>query len=133
MVQLRKFYFFIYIKPFIMFLFVDFFTFIFPFQAQHFYAWIILGISNMYCFTLLRLLDLCRWILVFVLFLAIDTCCVKVWKVAHRLFARKEDGFTTSIMYFYHVHFQVVCLGLHCFVFLSLFYCFLLVHFLFII
>jgi hypothetical protein len=106
----RKFYFFTHIKPFIMFLFVDFFTFIFPFEVQHSYAWVILGTSIMSCFILLRLLDVCRCILVFVLFLAIDTCCVKVWKVAHRIFVHKEDVFTISIMF-------QVCLGLHCFVF----------------
>lgn len=108
MVKLRKFYFFTHIKPFIMFLFVDFFIFIFPFEAQPSYARTILGTSIMSCFILLGLLDVCRCILVFVLFLAIDTCCVKVWKVSHRIFVHKEDVFIVSIMF-------QVCLGLHCF------------------
>jgi hypothetical protein len=116
-------------QVFIMFIFVDFFTFIFPFEAQQSYAWTTLGTYNMYCFTLLRLLHVCRWILVFILFLAIDTCCVKVWKVAHWIFVRKEDGFTNSIMFIFKLFIWV----LHCFVVLLLFYCFLLVHFLLII
>jgi hypothetical protein len=90
MVMLKKFYFFTHIKSLIIFLFVDFFTFIFPFKAQS-YAWTILRISNMSFFNLLRLLDVCRWMLVFILFLAIDTCGVKGWKVAHRIFVHKKD------------------------------------------
>jgi hypothetical protein len=67
----------------------------------------------MSCLTLLKLLDVCRWIFVFKLFLAIDTCCVKGWEVAHRIFARKEDGFTFFIVFIS----LVVCFSLHCFVF----------------
>jgi hypothetical protein len=95
-----------------MLLFATFFTFIFPFEAQQCCAWIVLRISNMYYFTLLRLLDVCKWILVFLLFLAIDICCVKGWEIAHRIFTRKEGEFTISIMFIS----RVVCLGLCCFV-----------------
>jgi len=86
-------------KSFIMFLLIAFFTFIFPFEAQQCCAWIVLRTSSMSYLTLLRLLDVCRWIFVSILFLAINTCCVKGWKVAQQIFARREDGFITSIMF----------------------------------
>jgi hypothetical protein len=66
----------------------------------------------MFCFTLLKLLNVCKWILIFNFFPAIDTCCIKGWNVPHWIFARKEDGFTISIMFISHL----ICLGLHCFV-----------------
>ncbi len=89
-----------------------FFTFNFPFEAQQCCARIVLGTSNMFCFTLWRLFDICKWILVSILFLAVDICCVKSWKFACWIFTLKEDGFTTSIMFISHV----ACLGLRCFV-----------------
>jgi hypothetical protein len=121
MVALKKLCFFTHIRLFIMFLSAIFFTFIFPFETQQCCAWIVLGTSNMFCFTLLRLLNVCKWILILFYFLVIDTCCVKSWNVAHRIFARKEDGFTTFIMFISHV----VCLGLYCFVFCR---CFLVLY-----
>jgi hypothetical protein len=53
----------------------------------------------MSCFTLLRLFNVYKWILIFIFFLVIDICCVKGWNVAHQIFACKEYGFTTSIMF----------------------------------
>jgi len=35
---------------------------------------IVLGTSSMSCLTLFRLLDVCKWIFVSILFLVIDTC-----------------------------------------------------------
>jgi len=64
----------------------------------------------MFYFTLLKLLDVYKWILVILLFLAIDTCCVKGWEIAHQIFTCKEDKFTTFIMFIS----RVVCLGLCC-------------------
>jgi len=55
-------------RSFIMLLSAILFTFIFPFETQQCCAWTILGTSNMSCFTLLRLLNVCMWILVFMLF-----------------------------------------------------------------
>jgi hypothetical protein len=114
---------FTHIRMFIMFLFVVFFTFIFSFEAEQCSAWTILRTNNMSCFTLLRLLDGCSWILVFIFFLTIDTCYVKGWKIAHWIFACKKDKFTTSIVFISNI----VCLGLHCFYSLSLSFCSLLV------
>jgi hypothetical protein len=55
----------------------------------------------MSCFTLLRFLDVCKWKLVFILFLAIDTCCVKGWKVTHQIFACKKDMFNDAFPSFW--------------------------------
>jgi hypothetical protein len=94
----------------------------------------------MSCLTLLRFLDVCKWIFLFILFLVIDTCCVKGWEVAHWMFARKEDGFIifivfsfpallvwvcvflffVTIFFFFYCSFLACCLGLH---FLFFFYC----------
>jgi hypothetical protein len=71
----------------------------------------------MSCFTLLKLLNVCKWILIFIFILVIDTCYVKGWYVAHQIFAYKEDGFTTSIMFISHV----VCLSLCCLLFVIVF------------
>ncbi len=106
MATLGKLYLFIHTKSFIMLLSIVFFTFIFPFEAQQCCAWIVLGTSSMSYLTLLRLLDVCRWISVFILFLAINMCCVKGWKI----FARKEDGFIASIMFIS----CIVYFKLHC-------------------
>jgi hypothetical protein len=62
--------------------------------------------------TILRLLDVCMWIFVYILFLAIHTCCVKGWKVAHQIFVHKEHGFTIFIVFIS----CVICFSLHCFV-----------------
>jgi hypothetical protein len=75
----------------------------------------------MSCLSLLKLLDVCKWIFVFILFLAIHTCCVKGWEVAHWIFACKKDKFTTSIMFISHI----VCFGLHC---STICHCFLVLY-----
>jgi hypothetical protein len=72
MAVLRKLCLFIHIRSFIMILSTTDFTFIFPFEAQRCCAWTIVRTNNMSCFTLLRLLDVCKWILVYILFLVID-------------------------------------------------------------
>jgi hypothetical protein len=72
----------------------------------------------------LRLLDVCRWILVFILFVAIDTCCVKGWKIAHQIFAYKGDEFITSSCSFPMLFVRFVLL---CYLLLSSYS--LLVHF----
>jgi hypothetical protein len=95
-----------------MLLSTTFFTFIFPFETQYYCAWIVLKTNSMSCLTLLKLLDVCRWIYFSILFLAIDTCCVKGWEVAHRIFACKKDEFISYIVFNSHV----VCFGLCCFV-----------------
>jgi len=119
MVALSKLCLFTHTRSFIMLLFIAFFNFIFPFEAQQCYAWIVLGTNN-----LLKLLDVCKWIFVSILFLAINTCCVKGWKVAHQIFVCKEDKFTNSIVFIS----RVVCLGLRCSILCRCF-CSLLVHF----
>jgi hypothetical protein len=121
MVALNKLCLFTRTRLLIMLLSATFFTFIFPFKAQQCCAWIVLRTNNMYCLTLLRLLDVCKWIFVYILLLVIDTCCVKGWKVAHRIFARKEDEFIGSIVFIFHV----VCLGLRCYV---IFHCILVLY-----
>ncbi len=146
MAVLKKFCLFTHTKLFIILLFAIFFTFIFPFEAQQCCAWTVLGTSNMSCFTSLKLLNVYKWILVFIYFLAIDTCCVKGWKVAHRILLAKRMGlllllcsFPTLFVWVWVVLFFVVAfllftcsflvlLGLHC---LVIYYC-LLVFYLFI-
>jgi hypothetical protein len=88
------------------------FFFIFPFKAQHCYAWIVLKTSSMSCFTywgFLLFLD-SQWFVY--CFLVINTCCAKGWKVAHQIFTLKKNGLSPSIVFISHV----VCLGLHCLV-----------------
>jgi hypothetical protein len=120
-VTLRKFCLFAHARSLIMLLSATFFTFIFPFEAQQCCAWILLGTNSMSCLTLLRLLDVCMWIFIYILFLAINTCCVKGWKVTHQIFLHKKDGFTISIVFISNV----ICFNLHCFVLC----CYLLVQF----
>jgi len=78
----------------------------------------------MSCFTLLRLFNVYKWILIFILFFGDwhmlcqrlkcctpNICLQRIW-----------------VYYFYHVHFPCVCLGLGCFVFcrcLLIFYLFI--------
>jgi len=62
--------------------------------------------------TLLRLLDVSKWIFVSILFLVIDTYCVKGWKGSHQIFVPKEDKFTASIMFIS----CIVCFGWHCYI-----------------
>jgi hypothetical protein len=93
-------------------LFIASFFFIFPFEAQHCYAWIVLETSSMSCFTCLGFLLFgdSQWFVY--CFLVIDTCCAKGWKVAYRIFACKKDGLSPFIVFISHV----VCLGLCCLV-----------------
>ncbi len=121
--MLHKLYLFTHTRSFIMFLSTTFFIFIFPFEAQQCCAWTIIGTNSMYYLTLLKLLDVCMWIFVYILFLAIHTCCVKGWKVAHQIFVHKEDQIIIFIMFIS----RVICFSLH----YSVFYCCLLVFYLF--
>jgi hypothetical protein len=135
MAALTKLCLFTHTKLFIMFLFATHFTFIFPFESQQCCAWIVFETNNMSYSTLLKLLDVYKWILVFILFLTIDTCCVKGWKTTHRIFAWKEDRFTFYIVFISHVIFGFVllfssccsfpacCLGFFFFLFLWTFIC----------
>jgi hypothetical protein len=100
-------------RSLIVLLSTTFFTFIISFETQQCCAWTVLGTNSMSCLILLKLLDVCMWIFVYTLFLMINTCCVKGWKVAHQIFAHKEDKFTAFIMFIS----CVICFGLCCSVF----------------
>jgi hypothetical protein len=74
----------------------------------------------MSCFILLWLLDVCRWILVFILFMVIEglkSCTPNICS---------QKG---HVYYFCNVHFQCCLFRFVLFCFLSLSFCSLLVHF----
>jgi hypothetical protein len=63
-------------------------------------------------FTLLRLFNVCKWILIFILFFGDwHMLCQRLKRCTPNICLQ-----TIWVYYFYHVHFPCVCLGLCCFV-----------------
>ncbi len=125
MAALKKLCLFTHTKSFIMLLFAIFFTFIFPFEAQQCCAWIVLRISSMSYFILLRLLDVCKWIFGFsIVFGDWHMLCQRLRNCTPNIYSQRR-----RVYYFYHVHFSCCLFGFVLFCYLSLFFCSLLVHF----
>jgi len=79
----------------------------------------------MSCFTLLRLLDVCKWILVFkLLFGNWHMLCQKLKSCTPNICSQKRQVYCC-----YHFHFSCCLFGFVLFCFLSLFSCSLLVYF----
>ncbi len=79
----------------------------------------------MSCFTLLRFLDVCTWILVSILFLAMDVLCQRLRSCTPNICSQRGQAYC-----FYCVHFLRCLFGFVLLYFLSLFSCSLFVHFL---
>ncbi len=77
----------------------------------------------MSCFTLLRILDVCRWILISISFLLIDTLCQRLRSCTPNICSQRE-----CVYYFYCVHFICCLFGFALLYSLSFSSCSLLVH-----
>jgi hypothetical protein len=128
MVALGKLCLFTHTRLLLMLLSTTFFTFIFPFKTQQCCAWTILGTSSMFCFTLLKLLDVCRWILVSLFFY--DNwymLCQRLKSCTSNICSQRRH-----IYCWYPVRFPHYLFGFALFCSLLLSSCSLFVHFLFV-